>query len=385
MMHIGIDIEQFVTDPYGSGIQRVLQHLAKDWPQDVATAEFVIPYRDMFMLLSPQQAADLIGVAFQAESSSDIRTRVKEQVEYLAEAAPLVRSGQLMAIFSAWLLPEVSYLPSVLDRFERFQQAMPAAMIGYDALPMTEPGNYRFTPGRAGDASRYFRLLAQADSVICISEYARDAILDRLRRDRRLPISVAHPGGDHIPVEIERTVSPSGPVRFMRLGTLEARKRPRDIVDAAERAIRAGAAMELTFIGAPSASDAELNGHIARVAARNPGITWITDADDARVLAELQASDVFLSFGTEGFGIPVLEANALGIPVLFGGIQPAAEIMTGHGAARVAGDSVDELAAALMTYSDRVRVSELTAQIEVDYVPTWRAFSEGVCAGVLAA
>ena len=383
MMHIGIDIEQFVTDPYGSGIQRVLQYLAKEWPKDMATAEFVVPYRDMFLLLSPEQATDLIGEAFDVVPNVDIRTRVNERVERYADSVPLVRSGQLMAMFSAWLLPEVSYLPSVLDRFERFQQAVPAVMIGYDALPMTEPANYRFTPGRAGEVSRYFRYLAQADSVICISEYARNAILERLRRDRRLPISVSYPGGDHITAERERSAAQTGSIRFMRLGTLEARKRPRDIVDAAELAIRLGASIELTFVGAPSASNAELNAHIAEVASREPGITWISDADDVQVLAELQASDVFLSFGTEGFGIPVLEANALGIPVLFDGIQPAAEIMNGHGALRVTGDSVEELAAVLVEYSNRSRVSELALSIDVDYLPTWRAFTEGVVAGVL--
>ena len=33
-MYVGIDIEQFVRDPYASGIQRVLQYLALEWPVD---------------------------------------------------------------------------------------------------------------------------------------------------------------------------------------------------------------------------------------------------------------------------------------------------------------------------------------------------------------
>ena len=43
MITIGVDIEQFVADPYGSGIQRVLQYVAREWPADLASVLFVIP------------------------------------------------------------------------------------------------------------------------------------------------------------------------------------------------------------------------------------------------------------------------------------------------------------------------------------------------------
>ena len=74
------------------------------------------------------------------------------------------------------------------------------SMVGYDTLPMSEPANYRFKPGSAAWVSEYFRHLATADAVVCISDYARDSILGRLRRDPALPITVAHPGGDHLAV-----------------------------------------------------------------------------------------------------------------------------------------------------------------------------------------
>ena len=42
---VGIDIEQFMRDPYGTGIQRVLQYLAIAWPADVP-ADFLVPAAD---------------------------------------------------------------------------------------------------------------------------------------------------------------------------------------------------------------------------------------------------------------------------------------------------------------------------------------------------
>jgi hypothetical protein len=55
MIHIGVDLEQYITDPQSSGIQRVLQQLARQWPGDLANADFVVPYRGRYLLLSPQQ------------------------------------------------------------------------------------------------------------------------------------------------------------------------------------------------------------------------------------------------------------------------------------------------------------------------------------------
>lgn len=390
MTHIGIDIEQFVRDPYGSGIQRVLQQLAGNWPSAVSPADFVAPLgqsSQQFVLLDPNQAAELFSLSFRSRDSGDVRTQVDELLTEYAQIAPVVDLGRLLALYSAWLLPEVSYLPAVLQRFELFQRVMPAAMIGYDALPMTEPRNYRFPPGTSASVSEYFRLLAKADSVICISDYARDSILDRLRRDRSLPISVAHPGGDHIePIDPphERATA-SGPVRLLRVGTLEARKFPMEILDAFEQARSAGAPLELVFIGAPSASDERINQRIAAAAAEGSGVTWITDADDSRVIDELIRADVFLSIGTEGFGIPVLEAIALGTPVGYAGIQPAGEIMEGSGALDLGGLEPGELARSFHELSDRTHLAEIRSAIRSDAIPRWTDFARGVCDGVLNA
>ena len=92
-------------------------------------------------------------------------------------------SDELLTMFDAWLLAEVSYLPTVLRRMEAFAARVPTTMVGYDTLPMSEPANYRFRPGTAPWVSEYFRLLATAASVVCISDEARDSILGRLRRD----------------------------------------------------------------------------------------------------------------------------------------------------------------------------------------------------------
>ncbi len=277
-----------------------------------------------------------------------------------------------MAVVNVWMLPEVSYLPTVLDRFELFKQTMPAMMIGFDTLPMTEPANYRFKPGTESDVSRYFRLLATADSVVCISSFARNSIWQRLRRDRSLPCTVAHPGGDHVVSRsIAKRNASTGVARWCRVGTMEARKSPTEIANAFSEAIDIGARAELVFVGGPSASYSGINSHIQSLIAAGYPIEWVTDASDSQVQDLIAESDVFLSIGTEGYGIPVLEGIGLGTPVLYLGVQPTAELMEAQGSRRMLGSLVDEF-----TQFDLSVATKFAGTYES--TPTWRELATSV-------
>ncbi|MCX6432161.1 MAG: glycosyltransferase, partial [Actinobacteria bacterium] len=352
-------------------------------------ADFVVPFDGAHALLTPEQAAELVSIPFlPREPGSDLRELVHD---HLVDLNPMrVKPGDLLAIYDSWLLPEVSYLPSVLERFELFAKCVPTAMIGYDTLPMSEPANYRFRPGTAAWVSEYFRHLATAGAVICISDYARDAILGRLRRDPALPITVAHPGGDHLPT---RTANPPEHPVFARLGTLEARKRPVEIAEAFRAAVGSGGSeSELLFIGGASSSDEGINRAIREQVALG-GVRWVEGANDGEVHDLVHCSSAFLSIGVEGYGIPVLEAIRLGTPVLFDGIQPAGELMRGRGAQRIDGLSPAGLAAAFAEYSQAGALDAhsqagaldaLRGEVQPEDVPTWRAFAEGVSQAVAA-
>ena len=386
MSTIGIDLEQFVRDPYATGIQRVLQQLAIHWPDHVG-AEFVIPNDDgTFTLLTKQQAAELLSLPFSAHQQSsatndanhELRLNVQAAVSAfrMDRAVPKVSHGELVSVYDGWLLPEVSYLPAVLQRLELFRACMPTTMIGYDALPMTQPGNYRFVPGMGSWASEYFRLLASVDSVVCISDWTRQQILDRLRRDRTLVTTVAHPGGDHIEVRARATANAIP--RFLRVGTMEARKRPIEILRAFTTAIDQGVQAELMYVGNPNSSSQSVNEEVLGAIAQGYPVTWIQGASDAEVYEHMSAADVFLSIGVEGFGIPVLEAIRLGTPVVFNGVQPAGELMRAKGAQQL--EQADEagLLAAFHDFANGEQRERLTLELEPLSVPTWRAFALGV-------
>lgn len=353
---VGIDIEQFVLDPFASGVQRVLQYLAKEWPADLP-AHFVVPSENQYKLLTPDQAYELLSIPFDSGITGlDLGVVVNEHLRNLVTTT--CSESELMNMFTTWFLPEVSYEPRVLRRFEAFQLIVPTAMIGYDVLPMTHPGNYMFTPGTLANVSEFFRLVASTNTLICISNYAKESIMETLRRDPSKTTVVAHPGGDHIPARTKDQRNTSTQT-FLRLGTIEARKAPLEILEAFEEAVtnHSDRDIELHFVGKPASVDIYLNDAIERAIDKGLPIRWTQGATDQEVAEIVRSSDLFLSYGIEGYGIPVLESIQMGTPVLFDGIQPAAEIMESHGAHRMSLEHVfTHQVAHLVSESDQARV-----------------------------
>lgn len=383
MITIGVDIEQFVADPYGSGIQRVLQYLAREWPSDLAEGLFVIARGSEYWLLNPRQAAELISLAFAPQRSRDLRVDIESHLAGIQASVDRAPSSRLLDLVDAWLLPEVSYLPSVLSRFETLSDAVPTGMVGYDALPMTEPSNYRFPPGVGANASEYFRLLASAGALVCISDYSRDEISHRLRRSPALVTKVAHPGGDHVPVSGRSVVRRDGPVHFLRLGTMEPRKSPLEILRAFKAIRASGVDARLTYVGARSSSYEEINHELRTSTESDIGFTWITDASDADVANLMGECDALLSFGTEGYGIPVLEAIRRGLPVLYGGIQPAAELVKGVGGIDCGPSTQPRLEQVFTEFSQFSVVEGAARLLNPAVVPRWEEFSRTTVATLL--
>ena len=229
-MTIGIDLEQFVTDPFASGVQRVVQYLAKEWPKETQ-ADWVVPSEADYALLTSEQAAALITIPFESPMHvSELPGAITQAIKNLN--APTITEAELESRYDLWFLPEVCYTPKVLKRFERIQKTTTTAMIGYDALPMSDPYNYKFTPGTLATVSEYFRLIATTNILLCISEFTKEQTLNYLRRDKDLITLVIHPGGDHIPAQLPVTNAESKTITYLRLGTMEARKQPVEILNA---------------------------------------------------------------------------------------------------------------------------------------------------------
>jgi glycosyltransferase involved in cell wall biosynthesis len=206
-----------------------------------------------------------------------------------------------------------------LDRawpIARLKQATGARFVClmHDLIPLELP-QYTRAEQTVRHRRRVETVAALADAVIANSAATRAALLHHLERgERNVPITVA-PLGLDLTIDPEPG-SPADPPYFVCIGTLEARKNHAMLLDvwrrlAAERGERAP---RLMLIGRRGWGSERL---VDRLAALNPIVIEQPDLPDAAMTPLLRgARALLLASFAEGFGLPVIEALAHGVPVL---------------------------------------------------------------------
>jgi glycosyltransferase involved in cell wall biosynthesis len=206
-----------------------------------------------------------------------------------------------------------------------------------------------------------------ADAVVTVSHSARRDLLAvyNIPADRVMVVHEAA-GPDFQPIadRARRTrirMRYGLPERFaLYVGAIEPRKNLRRLMEAFAQARRAGISHELVCVGPYGWSSRDLYEHIDSLGLRRVvHFTGYVPVEDLPVIYNLGEFFVFPSI-YEGFGLPVIEAMACGLPVITANTSSLAEVAAGAGAT-VDPHDVDALTAAIRTLAtDAERRRELS-------------------------
>jgi glycosyltransferase involved in cell wall biosynthesis len=260
------------------------------------------------------------------EAGSPQRVRRAKRLARLLHAAALSRGGRaLRSRFRSetqraiYLLVSHHHLEKrhAISRLKRQALARFVCLI-HDLIPIEFP-EYAL-PGQDDKHRRRIETAADlADAVIVNSAVTRDHFAPYLARAGRAPPVVVAPFGVDLPATLPAEPPPVKPPYFVCVGTIEARKNHllllnlwRQLVDEL-----GDAAPRLVLIGQRGWETENAIDMLERCPSLR-GIVFertnVPDAEAARLVRGAQA--LLLPSFAEGFGFPLVEALALGVPVL---------------------------------------------------------------------
>jgi glycosyltransferase involved in cell wall biosynthesis len=197
------------------------------------------------------------------------------------------------------------------------------------------------------------RSLRIADHVVCDSATTRAALLERFARLDPQRVTVAHLGVDHVrPPVLDATSaayleSLGLPAEFLLyVGALDVRKNVALVLEALDR-LRSWRVVPFLLVGQRWYGSGAIEARIRTMRAAGHDIRFLGFQPEPLLHALMQRASVFVfpSRG-EGFGLPPLEAMALGTPAVVS-TEGALPEVCGDAAVQVDPDDADALAAAV--------------------------------------
>jgi glycosyltransferase involved in cell wall biosynthesis len=204
-----------------------------------------------------------------------------------------------------------AYLPVI-----RPQRAVTYAALVHDVLPLTHPHLWPASK-RAVKRAAFASLRRSSATIFTSTEHNARAIRDLMQRDAHV---VRFGCGQLTDAEaddaLETPLAARG-THLLYIGAFEQRKNVIDLIDVFERSVSHGAELNLVLIGDGSAAHVRaLDERIAKSPVRD-SIRIVRSADRATTLQTMRtATALVLPSMAEGFGLPIVEALALGTPVV---------------------------------------------------------------------
>ena len=238
---------------------------------------------------------------------------------------------------------------AVISQYVRpFRSHVPTVSVIHDVVFLDYPAlfSWRYRMLRRllfGWAAR------RSDVVITVSEYSRERIAHHfgISTDRIdvLPNAVEVTG----PAPDRPLPGPGAPIRLLYVSRFETRKRQHWCVAAANALAASGRPVELTLVGDARGSYADsVRAMIAADQVPGATIRILSDVSQETLDTLFADADVFLfPSECEGFGIPVIEAAAHGVPCVVAANTALSELIGRYAGIAFKSDTVDEFVEAV--------------------------------------
>lgn len=199
----------------------------------------------------------------------------------------------------------------------------------HDMIPLDFPEYTK--PTMIESFEKRMRSVAKfADEIICNSEYTKGRVKEHFSSWGAAPeMSVAHLGLDQFFLDAQGTAKPTQPPYFVILGTIEGRKNHKLIFDVWDDLDTPHA---LHVVGRRGWEAADAISFLSNSPLIGKAVFEHPDMPDRelRDLISGATALVFPSF-TEGFGLPAIEARALGVQVIASDIPALREVLEHQG------------------------------------------------------
>lgn len=251
------------------------------------------------------------------------------------------------------LLHTIAFGPPVLYRGRKL---LTIHDLGFRLLPDTVPPRFaRYWNWAYGTAARDCRQL------IAVSEATRRDVVRLLGRDPSA-VSVVHPGVD--PIYLEPAASGTLPVGvtapyLLNVGVLQPRKDLETLLDTFNRIRRTHPELRLVVCGPPGWGYPDLGALTARHGVAGQ-VDFISGVQRESMPALYAGGSLFLFTSLhEGFGLPLVEAMACGLPVVATDNSAIPEVTGGAASLAPTRDAAALAGAALALLDDPERRAEL--------------------------
>ena len=364
---IYLDISQFISHPYKTGIQRVLYEVLNTWKNKEQLVPIFINEKSETNIL-PYKVIELIKSYFQQENNSIEATAIEiKSFSKIKNPINLLSDNDFL-IFN----PELFYNQNRINYYQNFIKTRGADLlyfIIYDLLPFTNP-EY-FPRNILTGCTPYLTLIVNLKNCGFISEKTkRDFITRAAKNDNLLSKPILPLGGDTLGTNTHLFDSTN--ITFTVVGDIRPRKNTEKVIDVFENIWKKGIKIKLQLCGPLNWPNLIMKNRLESFKENQTLFNWIETPSD-QVLRDsiINSRCTIYASENEGFGLPPLESLSLGTPVIVGNHIPSIEYLPDDGMIKLREINHSTLEQAISQMTDNLFAKEKQIKTKNLNIPKW--------------